>query len=104
MLRKTSAPGLRNLSRCLSLRCTHCGIAPHVIDIRNFGLMGAIELAPRPGAPGARGMDAHVKCFEQGLMVRHGMDTLAFSPFLTFTPDLLERTFDTVRGVLDTVD
>ncbi len=78
--------------------------APHVIDIRNFGLMGAIELAPRPGAPGARGMEAHVKCFEQGLMVRHGMDTLAFSPFLTFTPDLLEQTFDTVRKVLDTID
>ena len=78
--------------------------APNVIDIRNFGLMGAIELAPRPGAPGARGMEAHVKCFEQGLMVRHGMDTLAFSPFLTFTPDLLEQTFDTVRKVLDTID
>ena len=78
--------------------------APNVIDIRNFGLMGAIELAPRPGAPGARGMEAHVKCFEQGLMIRHSMDTLAFSPFLTFTPDLLEQTFDTVRRVLNTID
>ncbi len=77
---------------------------PHVIDIRNFGLMGAIEMAPRPGAPGVRGMEAHVRCFEQGLMVRHSMDTLAFSPFLTFTPDLLEQTFDTVRRVLDTID
>ena len=78
--------------------------APHVIDIRNFGLMGAIEMAPRAGAPGARGMEAHVRCFEQGLMVRHSMDTLAFSPFLTFTPDLLGQTFDTVRRVLDTID
>ena len=24
----------------------------HVIDVRNFGLMGAIEMAPRDGAPG----------------------------------------------------
>ena len=78
--------------------------APHVIDIRNFGLMGAIEMKPRPGAPGARGMDAHIKCFEQGLMVRHGMDTLAFSPFLTSTPDSFEQTFDTVRKVLNTID
>ena len=77
--------------------------APHVVDIRNFGLMGAIELAPRPGAPGARGMEAHVRCFEQGLMIRHSMDTLAFSPFLTFTPALLEQTFDIVRKVLDTI-
>ena len=77
--------------------------APHVADIRNFGLMGAIELAPRPGAPGARGMEAHVRCFEQGLMIRHSMDTLAFSPFLTFTPALLEQTFDIVRKVLNTI-
>ena len=78
--------------------------APHVIDIRNFGLMGAIELAPRPGAPGVRGMEAHVRCFEQGLMIRHSMDTLAFAPFLTFTQEQLEQTFDTVRRVLNTVD
>ena len=78
--------------------------APHVLDIRNFGLMGAIEMKPRPGAPGARGMDVHVNCFEQGLMVRHGMDTLAFSPFLTSTPDSFEQTFDTVRKVLNTID
>ena len=77
--------------------------APHVIDIRNFGLMGAIEMKPRPGAPGARGMDVHIKCFEQGLMVRHGMDTLAFSLFLTSTPDSFEQTFDTVRKVLNTI-
>ena len=48
--------------------------AAHVADIRNFGLMGAVEMTPRPNAPGARGMEAHIKCFEQGLMVRphHG--------------------------------
>jgi beta-alanine--pyruvate transaminase len=78
--------------------------APHVIDIRNFGLMGAIEMAPRPGKPGARGMEAHVKCFEQGLMVRHGMDTLQFSPFLTSTSNLFDETFDIVRQVLNTID
>ena len=36
-------------------------------------------------------------------MVRHGMDTLAFSPFLTSTPDSFEQTFDTVRKVLNTI-
>ena len=78
--------------------------APHVIDIRNIGLMGAIEMAPRPGQPGSRGMEAHVKCFERGLMIRHAMDTLQFSPFLTSTPDLFDETFDIVRKVLDTID
>ena len=27
--------------------------APHVIDVRNYGLMGAVELEPDAGAPGA---------------------------------------------------
>ncbi len=77
--------------------------AAHVIDIRNIGLMGAIELAPREGSPGARGMEAHIKCFEQGLMVRNGTDTLQFAPFLTSTPDLFDETFRIVRKVLETI-
>ncbi len=36
---------------------------PMVIDVRNMGLMGAIELAPREGAPGTRGLDVHKQCF-----------------------------------------
>lgn len=78
--------------------------APHVIDIRNFGLMGSIEMEARPGEPGARGMEAHMKCFEKGLMVRNGTDTLQFSPFLTSTPDLFEETFEIVRSVLETIN
>lgn len=76
---------------------------PYVIDIRNFGLMGAIELQPRDGQPGARGMDVHIKCFENGLMVRNGMDTLQFSPFLTSTPEYFEETFSIIRKVLESV-
>ena len=39
---------------------------PHVIDIRNLGLVGGIELEPRAGAPGARGFDVFVDCFNRG--------------------------------------
>jgi beta-alanine--pyruvate transaminase len=78
-----------------------CREAKHVVDIRNFGLMGAIELQPRPGAPGARGLEAHVRCFEQGLMVRNGMDVLQFAPFLNSTPDEFTATFEIVRRVLE---
>lgn len=78
--------------------------APHVIDVRNFALMGAIELAPRPGETGARGLAVHAACFEQGLMVRHAADTLQFAPFFTSTPDLLAQTFDIVGKVLAKVE
>lgn len=73
---------------------------PHVADIRNFGLMGGIELAPRAGAPGERGFEVFLKCFEAGVVIRNGGDILQFSPFLDSTPDELGRIFDTVRTAL----
>ena len=53
---------------------------PHVIDVRNYGLIGAVELEPRPGKPGARAFDVFLKCFERGVMVRVTGDTIALSP------------------------
>src|SRR5438094_205330 len=44
---------------------------PNVIDIRNIGLMGAIEFAPKAGAPGSRGYNALLKCFEAGVLRRY---------------------------------
>ncbi|NMG46336.1 aminotransferase class III-fold pyridoxal phosphate-dependent enzyme [Aromatoleum toluvorans] len=76
---------------------------PNVVDIRNFGLMGGIELAPRDGAPGARGFDVFLKCFEAGVVIRNGGDILQFSPFLDSTPDELGRIFDTVRQAIRSV-
>ncbi len=76
-----------------------------VIDVRNFGLMGAIELAPRAGAPGVRGLEVHKRCFwEENLIVRNGMDTLQFSPFLNSKIEDWERAFDSVRKVVDSTD
>lgn len=78
---------------------------PLVIDVRNFGLMGAIELASKEGAPGMRGLEAHKKCFwDQQVMIRNGMDILQFSPFLNATADDLEQAFSSVRTVLDTIE
>ena len=47
---------------------------------RNLGIMGAVELAPRPGAPATRAYDVFVGCFEKGVMVRQSGETLAMSP------------------------
>jgi beta-alanine--pyruvate transaminase len=74
--------------------------APRVIDVRNIGLMGAIELESRADAPGARGYGALVKCFEAGVLVRYTADTLAFSPPLIVEKADIDRIFETVRKVL----
>ncbi|MBT8088069.1 MAG: aspartate aminotransferase family protein [Gammaproteobacteria bacterium] len=77
----------------------------HVIDVRNFGLMGSVEMAPRDGAPGARGGEMHKRCFwEENLVIRNGMDILQFSPFLNADADELQRSFESIRRVLDTLD
>ena len=76
----------------------------NVIDIRNYGLMGAIELGPRAGAPGSRGYHALVKCFEAGLLIRYTADTLAFSPPLIVEEAQIDRIFETVRTVLQTLE
>ena len=77
----------------------------HVIDVRNFGLMGAIEMAPREGAPGARGGEAHKKCFwDENIVIRNGMDILQFSPFLNSKPDEMQQSFEALRRVLNSID
>ena len=78
--------------------------ARNVIDIRNFGLMGAIELSPKQGAPGSRGYHALVKCFEAGVLIRYTADTLAFSPPLIVEKAQIDRIFDAVRQVLQTLE
>lgn len=72
---------------------------PNVIDIRNIGLVGAVELSPRKGAPGARGMEACIKAYEAGLMVRVSGDVIAMSP-----PLIVEKTHvDEMIGILGDV-
>jgi beta-alanine--pyruvate transaminase len=74
-----------------------------VIDIRNLGLIAAIELAPRDGKIGARGMDAHLKAFEKGTYMRVTGDTIALAPPLIIQKSEIDQLFGTVREVLKTL-
>ena len=76
----------------------------NVIDIRNLGLVGAIELAPRDGAPGARGYEAVWRAFEAGLMVRVTGDIIALSPPLIISEEEIETLFSTLEEVLDAIE
>ena len=73
---------------------------PHVIDVRNYGLIGAVEMEPRQGKPGARGFEVFLKCFERGVMVRQTGDTIAMSPPLIIEPKQVERMVETLGGVI----
>jgi beta-alanine--pyruvate transaminase len=73
---------------------------PHLIDIRDIGLIAAFELAPRPGAPGARGLEAHIKAFEKGAYIRAAGDIIALAPPLIIGKDEIDRLLGIVREVL----
>lgn len=78
--------------------------ARHVVDIRNLGLIGAIELDPLPGQPTRRAFSAFLKCFEQGLLVRTTGDIIALSPPLIVEKAQIDQIVETIRDVLATVD
>jgi beta-alanine--pyruvate transaminase len=73
---------------------------PHVIDLRNLGLIGAIELESIPGKPGARGFDAFVRAFEKGLLVRVTGDIIALSPPLIIERQQVDHVFGMLADVL----
>ena len=68
----------------------------NVIDIRNLGLVGAIELSSRKDAPGARAYDVFVDCVKKGLLIRVTGDVIALSP-----PLIVEKEqIDTIVSVI----
>jgi beta-alanine--pyruvate transaminase len=73
---------------------------PHVIDVRNYGLILGLELEPVTGKPGARAFEVYAKCFERGLLVRQTADIIALSPPLIVTAAQIDQIFTTLSQVL----
>ncbi|MGB5346111.1 MAG: aspartate aminotransferase family protein [Woeseia sp.] len=73
---------------------------PNVIDVRNFGLLGAVELTPIEGKPTARAMQIFRECYDKGVIVRTTGDTLAFSPPLIIDAKQIDTVVETVRHAL----
>lgn len=73
---------------------------PNVIDVRNFGLIGAVELEPIEGKPTARAMQIFRDCLDAGVIIRTTGDTLAFSPPLIIEDAQIETVIETVRNAI----
>jgi beta-alanine--pyruvate transaminase len=78
--------------------------ARHVIDIRNGGLAGAVELEPRAGAPGTRTFDTYLGCWEKGLLVRQAGEIICFAPALIVEESHIAEMVGTLRDVLQQVN
>ena len=76
---------------------------PHVIDVRNCGLVGAIELESIAGQPTKRAFTAFLESFEKNLMIRTTGDIIALSPPLIIQKSEIDVLFETLRGILKTL-
>ncbi len=74
---------------------------PHVVDVRNLGLLAGIELEPIPDQPGARGFQTFLACYERGVLVRAAGDNIALSPPLIIEPEQIHQLFATLKAVLE---
>jgi beta-alanine--pyruvate transaminase len=73
---------------------------PNVVDIRNIGLVGGVELKPLPGEPAKRAFNIFLDCWDKGVLVRTTGDTVALSPPLIIESGHIEQIIDTLRGAL----
>ncbi|KQW29082.1 omega amino acid--pyruvate aminotransferase [Rhizobium sp. Root274] len=73
---------------------------PNVIDIRNLGLIGAIELKPIDGEPTKRAFNAFLNAYNDGLLIRTTGDIIALSPPLIISHAEIDELFDKLRKVL----
>ena len=78
--------------------------APNVIDVRNIGMMAAVELAPRDGAPGLRALDVFRRCFDAGVLIRTTGDSLALTPPFIIDESQIDQIITTIRDALQAVD
>jgi len=77
---------------------------PFVIDIRNIGLIGAVELQPIAGEPTKRAFSAFLKAYENGLLIRTTGDIIALSPPLIITKEQIDEIVDGLRKVLNSIN
>ena len=75
----------------------------NVIDIRNIGLVGAVELEPREGKPGARAWDVFLDCFKRGVLVRQTGDIIALTPPLIIEPAQMQDIVGVLGEAIDAV-
>jgi len=91
------------LAPVLEARIHALQVRRNVTDIRNLGLMAAVDLAPREGAPGARGYETFVRALAAGALVRATGDTIALSPPLVATEAIVDRVVEILGEAIDSV-
>lgn len=73
---------------------------PQVIDVRNYGLLGAVELRAAKGQEGTVGVKALATCWDKGVMVRGLGDAIVVSPPLIIEKREIDSIVSVLRDVI----
>jgi len=73
---------------------------PGVLDVRNIGLIGGVELTPLPGQPTKRAFDVFLDCYDKGALVRTTGDIIALSPPLIIERSHIDQLIDILGGAI----
>ena len=73
---------------------------PNVIDIRNIGLVAAVELSAITGEPTKRAFSIFLDLYERGMFVRTTGDTVALAPSLIVSRAQIDQIIDGLRGAI----
>jgi len=73
---------------------------PGVLDVRNIGLIGGVELTPVPGQPTKRAFDVFLDCYDKGALVRTTGDIIALSPPLIIERSHIDQLIDILDGAI----
>ena len=76
---------------------------PQVVDVRNYGLLGAVELRAPTGQAGTLGPQALVACWEKGVMVRGIGDAIVISPPLIIEKQEIDTIVSVLRAVIPSI-
>jgi beta-alanine--pyruvate transaminase len=76
--------------------------APHVTDLRGYGMLAAIDLEPA-GTPGARGYELQKRLFDNGLHLKATGDCVIVAPPLIAEPSHVDAIVDILRRTLQTL-
>ena len=79
-------------------------VHPFVIDIRNIGLIGAIELEPIQEHPTKRAFSAFLRAFERGCLIRTTGDIIALSPPLIINKAQIDELVACIGDVLSELE
>ena len=74
--------------------------ARNVLDVRNLGLMGNVELEPIKTRPWARGYDVFMRCYENGVLVRYSGENISVSPPLIVSKGQIDQIVDTLGSAI----